>query len=123
MIYFARAAFCPLATHESRKWLLIKDIFQFKRWRFRFLASESKQLIPYPTFGGDWSLVGDFRKSCFRIRARAEVNRPMRVEPSVSLGAAVLAFPSKVKNVPLHVFDNCISYPNFACKSRNMAKI
>jgi len=52
MIYFARAVIFPLAIHESRKWLLIKDIFQFKRWRFRFLASDSKQLIPYPSFGG-----------------------------------------------------------------------
>jgi len=62
MIYFARAVIFPLAIHESRKWLLIKDIFRFKRWRFRFLASDSKQLIPYPSFGGEWSLVGDFRK-------------------------------------------------------------
>ena len=79
MIYFARAVICPLAIHESRKWLLIKDIFQFKRWRFSFLASESKQLIPYPSFGGEWSLVGQFRRSDFRIRAQAEVNRLMRI--------------------------------------------
>ncbi|WP_147456200.1 hypothetical protein [Aquitalea palustris] len=79
MIYFARAVICPLAIHESRKWLLIKDIFQFKRWRFSFLASESKQLIPYPSFGGEWSLVGQFRRSGFRIRAQAEVNRLMRI--------------------------------------------
>lgn len=62
MIYFACAVICPLAIHESRKWLLIKDIFQFKKWRFSFLTSESKRLIPYPSFGGEWSLVGDFRK-------------------------------------------------------------
>jgi len=27
MIYFARAVIRPLAIHESRKWLSIKDIF------------------------------------------------------------------------------------------------
>lgn len=35
----------------------------------------------------------------------------------------MLAFLRMVKNMPLHVFDNRISYLNLACKSRNMAKI
>ena len=78
MIYFARVAFFSLATHEFRKWLSIKDIFQFKSWRLIFLAPESKQLISYPLFGSQWSWVGSFRKIRFRMRERAEANRPMR---------------------------------------------
>jgi hypothetical protein len=35
----------------------------------------------------------------------------------------MLAFPSTVKNMPQHVFDNRISCLNLACKSRDMAKI
>jgi hypothetical protein len=102
---------------------LIKEIFQFKRWRFKFLASESKQLIPYPSFGSDWSLVGDFRKAAFVFMPERKSIDQCEVELSVSSGEAALAFPSTVKNVPLHVFDNCVSYPNLACKWRNMTKI
>ena len=92
MIYFACAVICPLAIHESRKWLLIKDIFQFKKWRFSFLTSESKRLIPYPSFGGEWSLVGDFRKTAFVSVPERKSIAQCEVELSVSLGQQCLRF-------------------------------
>lgn len=97
MIYFACAVICPLAIHESRKWLLIKDIFQFKKWRFSFLTSESKRLISHQSSGSDWSLVGDFRKAAFGCMPERNSIDQCKVELSVSLGRHCLRFSVQSK--------------------------
>lgn len=97
MIYFACAVICPLAIHESRKWLLIKDIFQFKKWRFSFLTSESKRLIPHQSSGSDWSLVGDFQKAAFGCMPERNSIDQCKVELSVSLGRHCLRFSVQSK--------------------------
>jgi hypothetical protein len=84
---------------------------------------ESKQMIPYPSFGGEWSLVGDFRKkllSCPCPSGSQSTNAKFNCPFHWSGSACVSPYGQKM---PLHGFDNRISYLNLACKSRNMAKI
>jgi hypothetical protein len=73
-LFFIRSDFAPRHRAGGATHCQIKA-FSSSKMTMHFSSFESKQMIPYPSFGGEWSLVGDFAAFFY---ARAEVNRPMR---------------------------------------------